>query len=174
MTLHFCEADDMYIEEPPPLKRQTTPWKCGPATVRNTLRAFGLKVGEDAISSLCGTTEEGTDENGIMYALRSYGCTVTEYKSDSKKNAWQWLHGSLLHGEAVILCTQAWEHWIVCVGSLGNRVVIVDSSNFKYNVSELNTHVWAKDWLLYQWWNARKSVPEEQSRLYAIAVGAPK
>lgn len=167
----YDDSAGIFVEEPPPLKRQSKPWKCGPAAVRNAFRALGLKVGEDEISKLCGTTEAGTDEHGIIRAIKEYGYTATEYRSDSKKNAWQWLHGSLLHGEPVILCIQAWEHWVVCVGSLGDRVAIVDSSNFKYNVAELNTHVWDKDWLMYQWWNARKSVPEEESRLYAIAIG---
>lgn len=152
------------------MKFQTKPWKCGPACVRNTLRAFGMKVSEDYLTNLCGTTKMGTDEHGVMAALKAYGLKVEEYRSDSKKHAWQWLHGTLLHGEAVILCTQAWEHWVVCVGSLGDRVTIIDSSNYKYNKSENGVHVRDKDWLMCQWWNARKSVPEGEKRLYALSV----
>ena len=156
------------------MKHQTKPWKCGPATVRNVLRAFGVKDSEDHLTYLCGTTKNGTDEFGMMDAIKHHGFRVSEYRSNSKKDAWLWLHGSLLHGEAVVLCTQAWEHWVVCVGSLGDRVVIIDSSNFKYNKAENGVHVWGKDWLMYQWWNARKSVPEEESRLYAISVSRKK
>ena len=153
------------------MKFQTKPWKCGPACVRNTLRAFGIKQSEDYITSVCGTTKNGTDEHGIMAALKDHGLHVTEYTSSSKKHAWNWLHGTLLHGEAVILCVQAWEHWVVCVGTApDNRVTIVDSSNFKYNKSENGVHAWTREWLMYQWWNARKSVPDGEDRLYAIAV----
>ena len=153
------------------MKFQTTHWKCGPACVRNTLRTFGIKVSEDYLTNLCGTTKDGTDEHGIMYALRDQGMIATEYFSNSKKHAWQWLHGTLLHGEAVILCVQAWEHWVVCIGTgPDNRVTIIDSSNFKYNIAENGVHLWTKARLMEQWWNARKSVPNEEKRLYAISV----
>jgi ABC-type bacteriocin/lantibiotic exporter with double-glycine peptidase domain len=160
-----------HLEEPGIMKWQSKPWKCGPAAVRNALRAFGVKVSEDVLSKMCGTTDQGTDEYGIMDAVRGQGFVATEYRSGSKKNAWHWLHGTLGHGEVVILCTQAWEHWVVAIGTSGkDRIIIIDSSNFKYNVSENGTHVWKKSWLMYQWWNARKSVPDEEPRLYAIAV----
>ena len=155
------------------MKRQSKPWKCGPATVRNTLRAFGVKVSEDTLSGLCGTTEEGTDEDGIMHALKYYGYKVEEFQSNSKSNAWAWLHGNMSTGNFVILCLESWEHWVVAVGRCGDRITIVDPSNFKYNSSELNTHVWAKDWLMYKWWNARKSI-EGQDRLYAVSVSSSK
>ena len=151
------------------MKLQTKPWRCGPAAVRNVLRTFGVKKSEKAISSACGTTEEGTDEHGIMSGLRTYNFSVSEFCSNNRQNAWHFLHGSLTHGYAVILCVQAWEHWVVCVGSLGDRVVVVDSSNFNYNQAENGVHVWSKKYLMYQWWNGRKSV-EGQDRLYAIAT----
>lgn len=151
------------------MKRQTKPWKCGPATVRNTLRAFGHKVSEDVLTGLCGTTVEGTDEQGIKAALRYYGYRVEEFSSNSKENGWAWLHGSMSNGNFVILCIENWNHWCVAIGRCGDRVTIVDPSNSKYNVSELNTHVWSKEWLMYKWWNARKSVGAD-NRIYAISV----
>ena len=132
------------------MKLQSKPWKCGPATVRNVLRAFGVKDSEDHLTHLCRTTKMGTDEFGIMDAIKHHGFRVSEYRSNSKKDAWKWVHGSLIQGEAIILCTQAWEHWVVCVGSLGDRVVVIDSSNFKYNVAENGVHVWSREWLKYQ------------------------
>ena len=151
------------------MKRQSKPWTCGPATVRNTLRAFGHKVSEDTISGLCSTTPNGTDEMGITYALRHLGYQAEEYHSSSKSNSWAWLHGSLSTGSFVILCLESWEHWAVAIGRCGDRITIVDPSNFKYNVAELNTHVWARDWLMHKWWNARKAI-DGQDRLYAISV----
>jgi len=151
------------------MKPQSKPWTCGAATVRNTLRCFGKKVSEESLRGLCGTTEEGTDEVGIIRALKYYGYQVNEFHSDSRPNAWAWLHGCLSNGSFVILCLSNWEHWCVCTGRCGNRVTIVDPSNFKYNRAENLTHVWDKKYLMKHWWNTRKSV-EGEDRIYAISV----
>ena len=153
------------------MKFQEKIYSCGPATIRNTLRAFGHRVSEGQIRTLCGTTpEEGTDSPEMIYGLRELGYTVNEYASMNKKAAWQWLHGCLIHGKAVILCVHAWEHWVVAVGSFGDRVTIIDSSNFEVNKAENGTHVWSKRYLMNRWWNARKSI-EGEDRLYAMAIG---
>lgn len=155
------------------MKYQSLQYKCGPGAIRNALRALGTKLGEDTISAACGTDEGGTDDYEIIAGIRSFGFSANEFSSLDKRAAWDWLHGCLLHGKVVILCVEAWEHWVVAIGSNGDRVVIIDSSNFKYNKAENGTHVWSKKHLMNKWWNARRSV-EGENRLYAIAVGRKK
>lgn len=155
------------------MKYQRDPWSCGAAAVVNAARVFGKKINEYTIRGLANTTKEnGTQEWGILAALRSeeVGLTATEFSSNNKVESWAWLHWQLNKGKPVILSTQAWEHWVVAVGALGDYVVIIDSSNFKNNKKENGVHILTKEKLLYHWWNARKSV-EGEERLYAIAVG---
>lgn len=155
------------------MKPQSKPWKCGSATVRNILRCFGKKVSEDTCSVLCGTTEEGTDEHGIIKALRHYNFHVVDFQTNSKQNGWSWLHGNLSNGYFVILAIENWEHWVACTGRCGDRITVVDPSNFKYNQQEYMTHVWDKPTLLAKWWNTRKNI-DGQDRIYGIAVGKKK
>lgn len=152
------------------MKYQERLYTCGPASIRNTCRAFGHRVSESRIRTLAGTTEEeGTDSPGMIHALRELGYTVTEFSSMNKKVAFAWLLNCLNYGKAVILCVHAWEHWVVAVGSMGERVTIVDSSNYKVNRLENGVHVWSKKYLTNRWWNARKSI-EGEDRLYALSV----
>ena len=107
-----------------------------------------------------------------MKALREWGFRAVEHHIDSKVEAWDWLHETLLEGKPVILCVENWEHWVVAFGSLGHLgVAIFDSNNFKNNKYENCTYVWDKKKLFYKWWNTRKSIDDDtESRIYAISV----
>ena len=155
------------------MKRQKSPWSCGAAVVRNALRVFKCRVSENEIRGIAGTTKQfGTSEKGILSAIRAYGFKAVEHHIDDKEEAWEWLHETLVEGKPVILCVENWEHWVVAIGSCGNTgIAVFDSSNFKVNLYENNTHVWDKKHLFHKWWNNRLSVDDEvESRLYAIAV----
>ncbi len=107
-----------------------------------------------------------------MRALREWGLRAVQHRFDSKVEAWDWLHETLVEGKQVILAVENWEHWVVALGSAGQLgVVIFDSSNFKKNKYENGTHIWNKKQLFHKWWNDRKSIDDEtESRIYAISV----
>lgn len=152
------------------MKRQEFPWSCGSAAVRNALRAYGHKVSERQIRALAGTTpEEGTDEIGILAAIRGLGYKAAEYSTNSPTQAWAWLSGCLVSGTVVILCVECWEHWCVAFGLLGDMIAVFDSSNFKKVIAENGTFTWKKPTLMKKWKNSRKNV--DSPRFYAIAVG---
>ena len=150
------------------MKYQRSTYSCGPASVVNAVRVFGQNVNEYTVRGYAGTDKHGTDENGIMNALRELGYSASSYQTDSSNNAWQWLTGQLIHGSPVILCSEAWQHWVVIVGTLGDRVVLIDSSNTKRNRKENGVKILTKTQLIRTWHNARKNI---EGRLYAIAVG---
>jgi len=154
------------------VKRQKKPWSCGAAVVRNALRVFGIRVSEHDIWPVANTSKSyGTSEKGIITALRYWGCTVVDHHFDDKTEAWDWLHETLQEGRVVILAAENWEHWVLAIGSLGpNGVVVFDSSNFKNNVYENCTHILNKKKLMHKWYNDRKSISEDESRIYAISV----
>ncbi len=79
----------------------------------------------------------GTDEHGIIAAIRHFGDTLTAsaYQSNSRDNAWQWLHGSLIHGRVAILCISSWQHWVLAMSTSGDRVTLFDPYPSKKNQS---------------------------------------
>jgi len=116
----------------------------------------------------------GTTENGILSTMKHFGTgkgvSATEYESESKNDAWQWLHGSLLHGRVVILCVDSWGHWVLAFGSAGDRVSVFDSYPSKKNLKEHGVITMTKPELMRRWWNGRKWVGKGK-RLYAISAG---
>jgi hypothetical protein len=118
----------------------------------------------------------GTTEQGILAAIRYYGgerLVTREYMQEDREHAWQWLHGSLLHGNIAILCFSSWSHWVIVLSALDDRVIIFDPYPSERNKAENGIEVMTQADLMKRWWNARKWVGEER-RLYAILVGRKK
>lgn len=152
------------------MKPQERTWSCGAAALRNAIRArWGLKIREGVIRKLAGSSPAGTDEEGIKQAAHSLGFKTVETWTANRSQAWDWLRGSLLSGKPVILCFDAWEHWVVAIGMLGDRVCIYDPARFNNNRAEDGVHVLDQSKLMYRWWNARKSVGDSR-RAYALAI----
>lgn len=122
--------------------------------------------------------DSGTSQDGIIAALRHfggpYGLTVAEYQSESKNNAWQWLHGCLIHGRVVILCIDRWSHWVLAFAGAGDRVAIFDPYPSKKNSKENGVQTLTKSDLMRRWWNGCKWVKNYEKRLYAVSVGRTK
>lgn len=150
-------------------------WTCGPASVKNALMAFGTNVSEPSIRRVANTIKkEGTDEKGIIAAIRHYGFSATEWRSNKKNISWKWLHEQLQSGKVVIMCFDNWDHWVVALGSVGNTgVTIFDPSNYVYNKKENGTYVLNKKNLIYRWYNNRTEdrAEDKEERMYAISIG---
>jgi ABC-type bacteriocin/lantibiotic exporter with double-glycine peptidase domain len=139
---------------------------CGLATVVNVLRVFGVRVSWRNLRSLTGTTAAGTDEQGIVYALRNYGCSVDTAHNDKVGLAWSWLIGNLTTGRPVILCCDNVSHWLAAIGLIGERIILFDSTRTQANVLECGVHVLSRRQLLRRW-----SARDGEHRFYGIAVG---
>jgi ABC-type bacteriocin/lantibiotic exporter with double-glycine peptidase domain len=146
---------------------QTKPGYCGATVVVNVLRTFGIKASEKRVASLAGTTIDGTDEHGIITALRSFGLTAEPYNGSSRSQSWTWLHGTLVMGKVVVLCVDNSNHWVAIIGTLLDRVVLIDSTCTRVNKSENGVHVISSRRLLRRW-TARDS---GISSYYGIGVG---
>lgn len=147
------------------MRYQLRSYSCGPASVVNALLAVGKRAGERSARAASGCDESGTDHNGVIAALRQFGLTVHEFNDNSRSRAWTWLHGSLSQGRPVILATDKWQHWVTAVGTLGDRVVIVDATNSVWNVRENGTHLMPRLSLLKRWRGAG------EGSYYGISAG---
>lgn len=118
--------------------------------------------------------DAGTDEKGILRALRQlggeYGVTASEYHTANRNNAWQWLRGSLIDGRVVIFCIRRWSHWIVTLGINGDRIAIFDPYPSKKNLKNNGIQIFTKSELMKKWYNGCKWVRNKEKRLYAISA----
>ena len=116
--------------------------RCGPAALGNALRALGRSAPrEGTLARLCGTTSEGTGEEGIRDAARALGLAVRVLAPTSRMHAWAALCYALSEGAPVIVHLPGPDHWVVVCGRLGSRVVVIDSSNSVDNTRENGVRV---------------------------------
>ncbi len=150
------------------MKYQTTANNCGANAVVNACRVFGVKVREDLVAANAGTTGKGTTEHGLKQALLRAGFVHEELAERKYSIAETWLLDRLKHGWAVILCTESGNHWEVCFGMLGDRVVVFDGQTGAFNKAVNGVHVLKVGRQLREYWE-----PSEMKR-YAIATRPEK
>lgn len=102
---------------------------CGAAALTNALRAIGQQLPQDAARKLAGTSHEGTTDRGMVKALRTLGHVPCTLRESNAGVAWVTLRGHLAEGHPVLLAVDDWDHWIVAIGILGDRVILVDSAD---------------------------------------------
>mgnify|MGYP003428555599 CR=1 FL=1 len=142
------------------MRYQKHPYSCGAAAVVNAVRCFGKRVAEMKVRSFSSTTkEDGTDEHGIIAALRGLGHDGESFSTGSKDAALDRLFVSLADGHPVIICTQNMQHWITVIGYIGVdsgniMYVVADPTNTQRNKEENGVHVLSPK-LLKKSWQAR-------------------
>lgn len=117
------------------MRFQSTQASCGPAALRNALRARGVTRSEDELAQLCGfSPATGTPVRGMLRALALIAVdhpdiTPAQLKESRPDIALLKLRDAHSHGLVVILCVDSDEHWVVSFGSLGDRIHVADSDD---------------------------------------------
>ena len=130
------------------MKPQERNYSCGPAAIRAAFHVMGRSVTEKALRAHAGTTNEGTDHNDILRALRHYSQRGKEYETKFHSHAWKWLRRRISAGRPVILCVDRWDHWVTVVGNVGSKILLFDP-NSKSKYSGLRPY--SQDSLLSRW-----------------------
>ncbi len=141
-------------------------WSCGPASLVNACRALGKRVAEGRIRALAGTTQDGTDEHGLVRAARGVGLTATPGPTADQNAAWAFVRANVLDGRPTLLCIDSWGHWVTVIGLVGDRVIVIDPSNSKKNARENGVMSLSRTDLLKRWRHPRAEEP-----FYALAIG---
>jgi len=129
---------------------------CGAAAITNALAALGRYVSQSKVAKVAGTSaKHGTDEKLVMRALVAFGVDPHEFEAAGDA-AYAGLVGLLEMRRPVLLCVDAYKHWIVAFGRLGNRIVIADSADLAV------VRVVKKKRLLKRW--------QHKGRCYGIEV----
>lgn len=117
------------------MKFQTRTYTCGPAAAVNALRLYGVQVPEAHVAKLAGTTSDGTDERGLMRALRKLGCRPSAVCLTST------VRKRIASGVPVIIHLDKELHWVVAIGCLGQNLIAFDSHRGKHNQEENGVRV---------------------------------
>jgi ABC-type bacteriocin/lantibiotic exporter with double-glycine peptidase domain len=134
------------------MRYQKDSYSCGAAAVVNALRCFGKKVPERNVRAFSSTTQEkGTDEHGIIAALRGLGFDGQSFETEKSDEAVAGLATNMRKGHPVIICTQNLQHWVTVVGMAGDRFVVFDPARTKGNKSENGVHVYTHKQLSKTW-----------------------
>ena len=123
------------------MRFQSNRSSCGPAALHNALAALGLNRTEDELIALAGQTVDGTSPKGLIKALKAIsspeaplqGVAFSTRDGEAATVGLWWNVGHL--GRPVILCVDAFEHWVACVGYLGRRFQVVDSADNRLLIS---------------------------------------
>lgn len=117
------------------MKYQTRSYTCGPAAAVNALRLYGLQVAEAHVAKLAKTTSDGTDEKGLMRALRKLGAAPTAVGRTST------VRKRVRAGIPVIIHLDNELHWVVAIGLLGDSLIAFDSQRTISNQEENGVRV---------------------------------
>ena len=133
------------------VRYQQRPWSCGAAALVNAGRVLGVRFSERTVRRLCGMTEDGTDEFGIISAARELGLTTAPLETANPLSAFSVVHSNVVAGRPTILCVDNNSHWVCVSSAAGERVGLVDSANTRRNKSENGVHFLGRRELLRRW-----------------------
>lgn len=129
------------------MRYQSLPARCGPAALREALRALGVTRSEDELASIAKTTPEGTGVRGLTRAaLESLpGLTARTFR-EKEDVAIMRLASCLRAGGSAVLCVDDYDHWVACVAMTGpDKFVVADPAD-----EELFLYLWPTD-LVNRW-----------------------
>lgn len=147
------------------MRYQARQWSCGPAAIVNAARALGIRVAEGRVRALAGTTEDGTDEDELIAAIRGISLKATPHHSADQSAAWAFVRANVLDGRPCVICIDQWRHWVTVIGIVGDRIILCDPIDTKKNASENGIYSLSRPDLLRRWRH-----PSDEEPFYAIAI----
>lgn len=109
------------------MKYQSRTYTCGPAAVANALRVYGCKFTEAQIAIAAGTTRDGTDDKGLLRALRLFRCKPKVINRLTSVRKY------VRAGTPVIIHLDEELHWVVVIGCIGKNLIAFDSDTARHN-----------------------------------------
>jgi len=107
--------------------RQETKFTCGPASIRNTLLAYGFNYSERRIRELAGSDRlKGTSEKKIFKALRHLGFKFKEFHNRSEAAFKQRVIYNLKKGNKLIILTDHEDHWVSVIEYENKYLTVID------------------------------------------------
>lgn len=140
---------------------------CGPAAIQNAFRVHGKRISQARIGKACLTTSDGTDSPEMIAGIRSFNFNASEYSTNDPIAGWSWILECLRNEKPIIVCTLSWRHWVTVVGNIGNKLIIIDSTNENFNFIENGIAIQNKKDFMKRW--AKND--NLKSIYYGISIG---
>lgn len=125
------------------MRYQSRKSSCGPASLANALEAIGIERTEDELATLSKQDATGTSSVNLRKAAEAVGVETINVAEQRKESAGWAISSFLRAGNSGLLVVDNDEHWVACVGMLGNRYIIADSADndllLFYGLDELLT-----------------------------------
>jgi ABC-type bacteriocin/lantibiotic exporter with double-glycine peptidase domain len=149
------------------MRIQELEYSCGAAAIRNALCCFGKLFTEEQIRQAAGTHENGTDEDGVVSALKFLGFSSEQFETKKNEIARRKLLENLDDGSPVMLAVDRDTHWLSVVGRIGDRFLIFDSQQEPRNLRENGVQVLTFRGLLRRW-------KKKNGAMYGIVIQKKK
>lgn len=147
------------------LKPQEKPYSCGAASLANALRWLGMDVSEEDVRREAQTNIwRGTSEDNLRNAARHYGFDVEigDFRMKLRRaSALRWVARHTAQGHLALACVDHYDHWVLVMAVIGDRVVVVDPANDVEVVTDVTRRYFAR-----RWW----SVQGGEASYYAMAL----
>jgi len=150
------------------LAYQQKPHWCGPAALQSALQIHGARIGQGRLAGLLGTGLEGTDEQQMTDALDALGCQWDVLETNRKADARAWLVDRSPIAP-LIMCVDAWQHWVCVAGVCGPRMWLLDPAREEWNKAGQGRWALLPKTILKRWKAPRRDV-HEGGLYYGIAV----
>jgi predicted double-glycine peptidase len=128
---------------------QSTLYSCGPCAVLNALTALGRaepELTEQVMIRLAGCTPTfGSNATGLKRALSALRFKSRALSYAQPTRALGGLRRALKAGHPVIMLVDGDDHWVACVGALGDRFLLADSGGSGV-VDSLSTEQLTRRW----------------------------
>jgi ABC-type bacteriocin/lantibiotic exporter with double-glycine peptidase domain len=94
---------------------QLNKWSCGPMSLRYCLAKWGHDVDPRQIARMANTSRKGTDEVHLELAAFFLGSRLDRQVVHTAREAKEAADRALKKGKGLILCVNAWQHWVAVV-----------------------------------------------------------
>lgn len=107
---------------------QLNNYACGPWALRHCLMKWKIDFDPYELIRLGDVKRSGASERTIELMMWHLGSKYRHFHvHDSEEAKWR-VDGALKKGQALILCTEKWQHWVACLAKTRRGYLVFDSS----------------------------------------------
>ncbi len=111
------------------VRYQSRKSSCGPASLSNALEALGIERTEDELGTLSKQDATGTSSINLRKAAEAVGVETLNVTIQNIESARWCLDSHLTSGHPGILVVDNDEHWVACIGKLGDTFIVADPAD---------------------------------------------
>jgi ABC-type bacteriocin/lantibiotic exporter with double-glycine peptidase domain len=133
------------------MKLQNNSYSCGVYAVLNAARCLGIVLTEKKILKYSKTTNNGTDEKGILNAIVKNNMQGEEFNVYDEYLAFESLNKALKNDNPIIIYLDREEHWCTVIGRMNSKYIVFDSDKDPINKKEHGVQILSKSELKKRW-----------------------